>query len=100
MGPLSGVVIWKILYWFGDEDLVIWTATSASVARDIPCPSWPSAIQAVVGELSPRVGNIIYIIVLQFRWVITISGQILGLGPANERCRYKVTASFIGWAQA
>ena len=31
MGPLSGVVIWKILYWFGDEDLVIWTATSASV---------------------------------------------------------------------
>ena len=33
MGPLSGVVIWKILYWFGDEDLVIWTATSASMNR-------------------------------------------------------------------
>ena len=33
MGPLSGVVIWKIIYWFGDEDLVIWTATSASMNR-------------------------------------------------------------------
>ena len=31
MGPLSGVVIWKILYLFGDEDLIIWTATSASM---------------------------------------------------------------------
>ena len=27
MGPLSGVLIWKILYWFGDEDLVIWEET-------------------------------------------------------------------------
>ena len=26
-------------------------------------------------------------------------GLILGLHPANERCRYKVTASLIGWAQ-
>ena len=33
MGPLSGVVIWKILYRFGDEDLVIWTTTSASMNR-------------------------------------------------------------------
>ena len=33
MGPLSGVVILKILYRFGDEDLVIWTATSASMNR-------------------------------------------------------------------
>ena len=33
MGPLSGVVIWKILYWFGDEELVIWTATSANMDR-------------------------------------------------------------------
>ena len=33
MGPLSGVVILKILYQFGDEDLVIWTATSASMNR-------------------------------------------------------------------
>ena len=24
---------------------------------------------------------------------------ILGLGPANERSRYKVTPSLIGWAQ-
>ena len=27
------------------------------------------------------------------------SGPILGLYPANERRRYKVTASLIGWAQ-
>ena len=28
------------------------------------------------------------------------TGLILGLRPANERRRYKVTASLIGWAQA
>ena len=28
-----------------------------------------------------------------------ITGLILGLRPANERRRYKVTPSFIGWAQ-
>ena len=33
MGPLSGVVILKIIYRFGEEDLVIWTATSASMHR-------------------------------------------------------------------
>ena len=27
------------------------------------------------------------------------SGLILGLCPANERCRYKVMLSFIGWSQ-
>ena len=27
-------------------------------------------------------------------------GLILGMHPANERRRYKVTASLIGWAQA
>ena len=27
-------------------------------------------------------------------------GLILGLGPANERMRYFVTTSLIGWAQA
>ena len=27
------------------------------------------------------------------------SGRILGLRPANERRRYKVTPSLIGWAQ-
>ena len=27
------------------------------------------------------------------------TGLILGLHPANERCRYKVTPSLIGWAQ-
>ena len=28
-----------------------------------------------------------------------ICRAILGLHPANERCRYKVTPSLIGWAQ-
>ena len=28
-----------------------------------------------------------------------ISGLILGLRPANEKRRYKVTPSLIGWAQ-
>ena len=27
------------------------------------------------------------------------TGLILGLRPANERSRYKVTSSLIGWAQ-
>ena len=31
--------------------------------------------------------------------VTLISGMILGLRPANERRRYKVTPSLIGWAQ-
>ena len=30
----------------------------------------------------------------------SVSGLILGLRPANERSRYKVTTSLIGWAQA
>ena len=30
---------------------------------------------------------------------IVKSGLILGLRPANERRRYKVTPSLIGWAQ-
>ena len=34
-----------------------------------------------------------------FNLHIRISGLILGLCPANERRRYKVTPSFIGWAQ-
>ena len=33
---------------------------------------------------------------LIFKW---IAGLILGLRPANERCRYKVTQSLIGWTQ-
>ena len=31
--------------------------------------------------------------------VAPVSGLILGLCPANERRRYKVTPSLIGWAQ-
>ena len=32
--------------------------------------------------------------------VLAIPGLILGSRPANERRRYKVTPSLIGWAQA
>ena len=28
-----------------------------------------------------------------------VTGLILGLGPANERRRYKETPSLIGWSQ-
>ena len=31
---------------------------------------------------------------------VTQAGLILGLGPANERRRYFVTTSLIGWVQA
>ena len=30
---------------------------------------------------------------------ITCAGMILGLHPANERRRYKVTPSLFGWVQ-
>ena len=30
---------------------------------------------------------------------VLVTGLILGLGPASERRRYKVTPSLIGWAQ-
>ena len=32
-------------------------------------------------------------------WTVTSSGLILDLHPANERRRYKVTPSLIGWTQ-
>ena len=32
-------------------------------------------------------------------WSNTIAGLILGLHPTNERCRYNLTPSLIGWAQ-
>ena len=30
---------------------------------------------------------------------VTVTGLYLGLRPANERRRYEVTSSLIGWAQ-
>ena len=41
-------------------------------------------------------GRIVYVLVFD---ATTISGPILGLHPASERRRYKVTPSLIGWAQ-
>ena len=32
-------------------------------------------------------------------WTAYNSGMILGLHPANDRRRYKVTPSLIGWGQ-
>ena len=46
MGPLSDVAIWKILLRFGDDDLVIWTANSASMY-----------LRASYGGLLERVGR-------------------------------------------
>ena len=34
-----------------------------------------------------------------YRRINNVAGLILGLHPANERRRYKVTPSLIGWAQ-
>ena len=39
-------------------------------------------------------------ILCQWSRFADISGLILGLCPANERCRYKVTPSLISWTQA
>ena len=36
----------------------------------------------------------------QFSKYPVVSGMILGLRPANERRRYFVTTSLIGWGQA
>ena len=41
----------------------------------------------------------IYSSISGFGYQSTYTGPILGLYPANERCRYKVTPSLIGWAQ-
>ena len=35
----------------------------------------------------------------QALYKVSITGLILGLRPANERRRYFVTTSLIGWAQ-
>ena len=35
----------------------------------------------------------------QYEIILHIPGLILGLHPANERCRYKVMLYLIGWAQ-
>ena len=40
------------------------------------------------------------IFVLRIHQVFFLSGMILGLRPADERRRYKVTPSLIGWVQA
>ena len=48
MGPLSGGVVWKILYRFGDEDLVIWTATNASMKRSTASEVYPLCVAAFI----------------------------------------------------
>ena len=45
-------------------------------------------------------GKLAGIVIIKFESRIsTWTGLILGLRPANERCRYKVTSSLIGWPQ-
>ena len=41
-----------------------------------------------------------YIIQNWREYKLTCTGLNLGLHPANERCRYFVTTSLIGWVQA
>ena len=36
---------------------------------------------------------------IEGKLAVSLPGLILGLHPANERRRYKVTPSLIGWAQ-
>ena len=44
--------------------------------------------------------NFVYISIISLSYpIVAISGLILGLPPANERRRYKVTPSLIDWAQ-
>ena len=44
----------------------------------------------------PTLNKLLDIIMLKASWT---TGLILGLRPANDRRRYKVTPSPIGWAQ-
>ena len=48
-----------------------------------------------------RMTYILFTRMYKYAWSIsrTIARLILGLRPANERRRYKVTPSLIGWAQ-
>ena len=46
-----------------------------------------------------RLDLLIMCISLENEFQNSITGLILGLHPANERRRYKVTASLIGWIQ-
>ena len=58
------------------------------------CPALPCVTSSPIGR------NITHMIWDKFwRPVSSGSGLILGLRPANERRRYFVTTSFIGWAQ-
>ena len=44
--------------------------------------------------------DILYATILkQYHLGILLPGMILGLQPANDRRRYKITLSFIDWAQ-
>ena len=73
---------------------------------NLPC-DWPSTAWAYSEQETEngpwslqiiwRLGNCRWRIAT--RIVIITAGLILGLRPANERCRYKVTPSLIGWAQ-
>ena len=46
--------------------------------------SWLETLSVVMREIAGRMSK---------------TGVILGLRPANERCRYTVTLSLIGWMQ-
>ena len=62
---------------------------------------WSHTYSQVSDEISNTAGSTV-LVVLMTQKIASVhckSGLILGLCPANERRRYFVTKSLIGWAQ-
>ena len=79
-GPLSGNPL-------GNPTQSVRDVDSVSKSTGYLCP--------IIGDHAKQTrvfGNIL-------THMLTISGLILGLRPANEKRRYKVTPSLIAWAQ-
>ena len=82
------VMIWKI---FGIYPYSLFVRTELLY--------WPSQLSLQFSSVWPLVIKKQYHIT-HARSHVNASGLILGLRPVNERLRYTVTTSLIGWAQA
>ena len=65
-----------------------------------------TAIKQTMFETGSKVGNLLISLMLagshhndDALWIGVCAGLMLDLHPANERRRYKVTPSLIGWVQ-